>query len=123
MKIYLSLSLLALAAQPALASSQMASNDTAAIEPAGSLGDARRQELQRVADALSAEMRTKAGATTRESVEALKARIKAMKRPAPSDAPPPCEDCPEKVAAPRPSSASQERNHDCIDCVEEAILA
>jgi len=120
MKIYLSL--LALGAQPALASSQMASNDTAAIEPAGSSGNARRQELQRVADALSDEMRTKAGATTRESVEALKARIKAMKRPAPSDAPPPCEDCPDKVAAPRPSSASQERNHDCIDCVEEAIL-
>ncbi|MBB6125847.1 hypothetical protein [Sphingobium subterraneum] len=123
MKIYLSLSLLALGAQPALASSQMASNDTAAIEPAGSLGDARRQELQRVADALSAEMGTKAGATTREPVEVLKARVKAMKRPAPSDAPPPCEDCPEKAAAPRPSSASQERNHDCIDCVEEAILA
>ena len=60
----------------------MASNDTAAIEPAGSSGNARKQELQRVADALSDEMRTKAGATTRESVEALKARIKAMKRPA-----------------------------------------
>lgn len=123
MKIYLSLSLLALGAQPALASSQMASNGTDAIEPAGSLGDARRQELQRVADALSAEMGTKAGATTREPVEALKARVKAMKLPALSDAPPPCEDCPEKAAAPRPSSASQARNHDCIDCVEEAILA
>ena len=71
MKIYLTLSLRALGAQPALASSQMASNDTAAIEPASSLGDARGRELQRVADALSAEMRTKAGATTRESVEAV----------------------------------------------------
>lgn len=122
MRLYLPLALLALGAQPALASSQMASNDTAAIEPASSHGDARRRALQRVADALSAEMSTKAGATMRESVEAVKARIKAMKRPAPSDAQPSCEDCPEKVAAPRPSSASQERNHDCIDCVEEAIL-
>lgn len=122
MRLYLPLALLALGAQPALASSKMASNDTAAIEPASSHGDARRRELRRVADALSAEMRTKTGATMRESVEAVKARIKAMKRPAPSDAQPSCEDCPEKVAAPRPSSASQERNHDCIDCVEEAIL-
>jgi len=122
MKIYLSLALFALGAQPALASSQMPSIDKAAIEPAGSLGDARRQELQRVADALSAEMGTKAGATTREAVDALKARIKAMKRPAPSDAPPRCEDCPEKAAATRPDSASQVRNYDCIDCVEEAIL-
>lgn len=123
MKIYLSLTLLALGAQPALASLQMASNDTAAIEPASSHGDARRRELQRVADALSAEMSTKADATTREPVEVVKARIKAMKHPAPSDAQPSCEDCPEKAAATRPDSASQVRNHDCIDCVEEAILA
>ncbi|QOV96552.1 hypothetical protein [Novosphingobium sp. ES2-1] len=122
MRLYLPFALLALGAQPALASSKMASNDTAAIEPASSHWDARRRELQRVADALSAEMRTKTGATMRETVEAVKARIKAMKRPAPSDALPPCEDCPEKAAAPRPSSASQERNHDCITCVEEAIL-
>ncbi|AKM12215.1 hypothetical protein [Croceicoccus naphthovorans] len=123
MKIYLSLALFALGAQPALASSPVSSNAQAAADPGISIASVRAQGVQRVADALSAEMGTKAGATTREPVEVLKARVKAMKRPVPSDAPPPCEDCPEKVTEPRPSSASQARNHDCIDCVEEAILA
>lgn len=122
MKLYLPLALLALGAQPAFASSPVSNNAQAAADPGISIAPVRAQDAQRVADALSAEMSTKAGATMRESVEAVKARIKAMKRPAPSDAQPSCEDCPEKVAAPRPSSASQERNHDCITCVEEAIL-
>jgi hypothetical protein len=60
---------------------------------------------------------------TRDAVEAIKARIKAMKRPSPSAEQPDCDDCPDKAVAPRPDSASQVRNRDCIDCVEEAILA
>jgi hypothetical protein len=46
-----------------------------------------------------------------------------MKRPSPSAEQPDCDDCPDKAVAPRPGSASQVRNRDCIDCVEEAILA
>jgi hypothetical protein len=110
---------------PALAAAPAGSGlGATAIEPAVTIGyGGRAQELQRVADALTAEMGSKSGANTREAVEAMKARIKAMKRPSPADAPLPCEDCPEKAAAPRPDSASQVRNHDCITCVEEAILA
>lgn len=122
MRRYLPLALLALGVQPALASSPVSSNVQAAADPDISIAPVCAQDVQRVADALSAEMGTKAGATMHETEEAVKARIKAIKRPTQSDAPPSCEDCPEKVAAPRPSSASQERNHDCIDCVEEAIL-
>ncbi len=120
---YLSFILLALGAQPALASAPVGSEANATIAPSITIGSARAQELQRVADALTAEMGSKSGANTREAVEAMKARIKAMKHPSPADAPLPCEDCPEKAAAPRPDSASQVRNHDCITCVEEAILA
>ena len=118
---YLSFVLLALGAQPALAATPAGGDTAAAIAPA--IGSARAHELQRVADALTAEMSSTSGANTREAVEAMKARIKAMKHRSPADAPLPCEDCPEKVAAPRPDSASQVRNHDCITCVEEAILA
>ena len=46
-----------------------------------------------------------------------------MKRPSPAAEQPDCDDCPDKAVAPRPDSASQVRNRDCIDCVEEAILA
>jgi hypothetical protein len=120
---YLSFILLALGAQPALASAPVGSEANATIAPSITIGSARAQELQRVADALTAEMGSKSGANTREAVEAMKARIKAMKHPSPADAPLPCEDCPEKAAAPHPVSASQVRNHDCITCVEEAILA
>jgi TPP-dependent indolepyruvate ferredoxin oxidoreductase alpha subunit len=120
---YLSFILLALGAQPALAAAPAGSDTGAAIAPASAIASARAQQLQRVADALTAEMGSKSGANTREAVEAMKARIKAMKHPSPADAPLPCEDCPEKAAAPRPDSASQVRNHDCITCVEEAILA
>ena len=118
---YLSFVLLALGAQPALAATPAVGDTAAGIAPA--IGSARAHELQRVADALTAEMSSTSGANTREAVEAMKARIKAMKHPSPADAPLPCEDCPEKFAAPRPDSASQVRNHDCITCVEEAILA
>lgn len=120
---HLSFVLLALGAQPALAATPAGGDTGAAIAPASAIGSARAQELQRVADALTAEMGSKSGANTREAVEAMKARIKAMKHPSPADAPLPCEDCPEKAAVPRPDSASQVRNHDCITCVEEAILA
>lgn len=116
---YLSFVLLALGAQPALASTPVATD----TKPAIFVGYTRAQELQRVADRLTAEMGSKAGANTRAAVETMKARIKAMKRPFPGDAPLPCEDCPEKVTAPRPDSASQVNNNDCISCVEEAILA
>lgn len=122
MRLYLLLTLLALGAQPAFAASPVSSNGQASADPGISIAPVRAQDVQRVANALSAETGTKAGATMRETEEAVKARIKAMKRPTPSDAPPACEDCPQKVAAPRPSSASQKRNPDCIDCVEEAIL-
>jgi len=120
---YMSFVLLALGAQSALAAAPASGEAIVAISPATSTGSARAQELQRVADALTAEMGSKSGANTREAVEAMKARIKAMKHPSPADAPLPCEDCPEKAAAPRPDSASQVRIHDCITCVEEAILA
>lgn len=120
---YLSFILLALGAQPALAAAPAGSDAGAAIAPASAVASARPQELQRVADALTAEMGSKVGANTREAVETMKARIKAMKRPFPADAPLPCKDCPEKAAVPHPDSASQVRNHDCITCVEEAILA
>ena len=120
---YQSFKLFALGVQPALSAAPAGSDTGAAIAPASAIGSARAQELQRVADALTAEMGSKSGANTREAVEAMKARIKAMKRPSPAVAPLPCEDCPEKAAAPRPDSASQVRNRDCIDYVEEAILA
>lgn len=120
---YLLFALLALGAQPALASTPPASEATVAIEPALAVTSARAQELQRVADALTAEMGSKPGANMREAVEALKARIKVMKRPSASDAPRDCEDCPDKAAARRPGSASLVRNRDCIDCIEEAVLA
>ena len=81
------------------------------------------EQGQRVADALTAEASAKTGVNTRDSVETIKARIKAMKRPSPSAEQPDCDDCPDKAVAPRPGSASQVRNRDCIDCVEEAILA
>lgn len=119
----LSFALLALCAQPAIAAPHASSDTRAVIAPAISASSAHAQKLQRVANALTAEMDSKAGANTREAVEAMKARIKAMKRPSPADAPLPCEDCPEKAAAPRPDSASQVSNNDCITCVEEAILA
>ncbi|MCI1756974.1 MAG: hypothetical protein LKM31_15065 [Sphingobium sp.] len=83
----------------------------------------RSEQGQRVADALTAEASAKTGVNTRDAVETIKARIKAMKRPSPSAEQPDCDDCPDKAVAPRPDSASQVRNRDCIDCVEEAILA
>jgi hypothetical protein len=118
---YLFFALLAAGAQPSFAAEPGAG--LTAIEPAAAVAAVRRQELQRVADALTAEASAKIGVNTRDAVEAIKARFKAMKRPSPAAEQPDCDDCPDKAVAPRPDSASQVRNRDCIDCVEEAILA
>lgn len=118
---YLLFALLAAGAQPSFAAEPAAGLTT--TEPGAAVAAVRRQELQRVADALTAEASAKAGVNTRDAVEAIKARFKAMKRPSPAAEQPDCDDCPDKAVAPRPDSASQVRNRDCIDCVEEAILA
>ena len=120
---YLLFALLAAGAQPSLAAEPASGLGETAIEPAAAVVAVRRQALQRVADALTAEASAKTGVNTRDAVETIKARIKAMKRPSPSAEQPDCDDCPDKAVAPRPGSASQVRNRDCIDCVEEAILA
>ena len=120
---YLLFALLAAGAQPSLAAEPAVGLGESVIESAAAVTAVRRQELQRVADALTAEASSKTGVNTREAVEAIKARIKAMKRPSPHAGQPDCDDCPDKAVAPRPDSASQVRNRDCIDCVEEAILA
>ena len=114
---YLFIALVAVGAQPTLAATPAGPGETA-------VPSVRAQALQRVADAMSAEPGSRAGANTREAAEAIKARIKAMKRPTPPAEAADCEDCPEKAAAPaHPDSASQVRGFDSIDCVEEAILA
>ena len=120
---YLLFALLAAGAQPSLAAEPASGLGETAIEPAAAVAAVRRQALQRVADALTAEASAKTGVNTRDAVETIKARIKAMKRPSPSAEQPDCDDCPDKAVALRPDSASQVRNRDCIDCVEEAILA
>ena len=118
---YLLFALLAAGAQPSFAAEPAAG--LTATEPGAAVAAVRRQELQRVADALTAEASAKAGVNTRDAAPAIKARFKAMKRPSPAAEQPDCDDCPDKAVAPRPDSASQVRNRDCIDCVEEAILA
>ena len=120
---FLLFALLAAGAQPSLAAEPASGLGETAIEPAAAVTAVRRQELQRVADALTAEASAKAGVNTRDAAPAIKARFKAMKRPSPAAEQPDCDDCPDKAVAPRPDSASQVRNRDCIDCVEEAILA
>ena len=120
---YLLFALLAASAQPSLAAEPASGLGETAIEPAAAVSAVRRQELQRVADALTAEASAKAALNTRDAVEAIKTRFKAMKRPSPTAEQPDCDDYPDKAVAPRPDSASQVRNRDCIDCVEEAILA
>ena len=120
---YLLFALLAVGAQPSLAAEPASGLGETAIEPAAAVSAVRRQALQRVADALTAEASAKAALNTRDAVEAIKTRFKAMKRPSPTAEQPDCDDCPDKAVAPRPDSASQVRNRDCIDCVEEAILA
>jgi hypothetical protein len=120
---FLLFALLAAGAQPSLAAEPASGLGETAIEPAAAVVAVRRKELQRVADALTAEASAKTGVNTRDAVETIKARFKAMKRPSPAAEQPDCDDCPDKAVAPRPDSASQVRNRDCIDCVEEAILA
>ncbi len=120
---YLLFALLAAGAQPSLAAEPAVGLGESVIESAAAVTAVRRQELQRVADALTAEASAKAAVNMRDAVEAIKARIKAMKRPSPAAEQPDCDDCPDKAVAPRPDSASQVRNRDCIACVEEAILA
>jgi len=94
---YLLFALLALGAQPALASAPPAREAKAATEPAMAVTSVRALELQRVADALTAEMGSKAGANTREAIEAMKARIKAMKRASPPGGAQDCGECPDKA--------------------------
>ncbi len=120
---YLLFALIAAGAQPSLAAEPASGLGETAIEPAAAVSAVRRQELQRVADALNAEASAKAAVNTRDAAPAIKTRFKAMKRPSPTAEQPDCDDCPDKAVAPRPDSASQVRNRDCIDCVEEAILA
>ena len=120
---YLLFALLAAGAQPSFAAEPAVGLGESVIESAAAVTAVRRQELQRVADALTAEASAKAAVNMRDAAPAIKARIKAMKRPSPAAEQPDCDDCPDKAVAPRPDSASQVRNRDCIDCVEEAILA
>lgn len=117
---YLLFALLAAGAQPSLAAEPTSSLGETAIEPAPAVTAVRRQELQRVADALTAEVSAKAGVNTREAIEAMQARIKAMKRASPPGGARDCEECPDKAALPKPDSANQVR---ISDCIEEAILA
>ncbi len=120
---YLLFALLAAAAQPSLAAEPASGLGETAIEPAAAVSVVRRQELQRVADALNAEASAKAAVNTRDAAPAIKTRFKAMKRPSPTAEQPDCDDCPDKAVQPPPDSASQVRKSDCIDCIEEAILA
>ena len=120
---YLLFALLAVSSQPSLAAEPASGLGETAIEPATAVAAVRRQELQRVADALTAEASAKTSVNTREAAPAIKARIKAMKRPSPAAEQPDCDDCPDKAAAPQPHSASQTHKSDCIHCIDEAVLA
>lgn len=120
---YLLFALLAAGAQPSLAAEPASGLGETAIEPAAAVAAVRRQALQRVADALTAEASAKEGVNTRDAAPAIKARFKAMKRPSPAAEQQDCDDCPDKAVAPQPHSASQTRKSDCIDCVVKAVLA
>lgn len=120
---YLLFALLAAAAQPSLAAEPASGLGETAIEPAAAVSVVRRQELQRVADALNAEASAKAAVNTRDAAPAIKTRFKAMKRPSPTAEQPDCDDCPDKVVAPQPHSASQTHKSDCIHCIDKAVLA
>ena len=120
---FLLFALLAAGAQPSLAAEPASGLGETAIEPAAAVSAVRRQELQRVADALTAEASAKAALNTRDAVEAIKTRFKAMKRPSPSAEQPDCDDCPDKAAALKPHADSQTRKSDCIYCIDKAVLA
>ena len=74
---YLLFALLAAGAQPSLAAEPATGLGEIAIEPAAAITPARRQALQRVADALTAEASAKTGVNTRDAVEAIKALSRA----------------------------------------------
>ncbi len=120
---YLLFALLAAGAQPTLAAEPASGLGETTIEPATAVAEVRRQKLQRVADALTAEASAIAGVNMREAAPAIKARLKAMKRPSPAAEQPDCDDCPDKAAAPQPHSASQTHKSDCIHCIDKAVLA
>lgn len=120
---YLLFALIAAGAQPSLAAEPASGLGETAIEPAAAVSAVRRQELQRVADALIAEASAKAAVNTRDAAPAIKTRFKAMKRPSPTAEQPDCDDCPDKVVAPQPHSASQTHKSDCIHCSDKAVLA
>ena len=115
---YLLFALLAAGAQPSLAAEPASGLGETAIEPAAAVSAVRRQELQRVADALTAEASAKAAVNMRDAVEAIKARIKAMKRPSPAAEQPDCADCPDKGAVRHLHSASEASAADCIHCID-----
>ena len=115
---FLLFALLAAGAQPSLAAEPASGLGETAIEPAAAVTAVRRQELQRVADALTAEASAKTGVNTRDSVETIKARIKAMKRPSPAAEQPDCAHCPDKGAVRHLHSASEASAADCIHCID-----
>ena len=120
---YLLFALLAAGAQPTLAAEPASGLGETTIEPATAVAEVRRQKLQRVADALTAEASAKAAVNTRDAAPAIKARFKAIKRPSPTAEQSDCDDCPDKAAAPQPHSASQTHKSDCIHCIDKAVLA
>ncbi len=91
---YLLFALLAAGAQPSFAAEPAVGLGESVIESAAAVTAVRRQELQRVADALTAEASAKAAVNMRIAVEAIKARIKAMKRPSPAAEQQDCADLP-----------------------------
>ena len=115
---YLLFALLAAGAQPSLAAEPAVGLGESVIESAAAVTAVRRQELQRVADALTAEASAKAAVNMRDAVEAIKARIKAMKRPSPAAEQPDCAHCPDKGAVRHLHSASEASAADCIHCID-----
>lgn len=120
---YLLFALLAAGAQPSLAAEPASGLGETAIEPAAAVAAVRRQALQRVADALTAEASAKAAVNARDAAPAIKARYKALKRPSPAAEQSDCDDCSDKAVAPQPHSASQTHKSDCIYCIDKAVLA
>ena len=115
---YLLFALLAAGAQPSLAAEPAVGLGENVIESAAAVAAVRRQELQRVADALTAEASAKAAVNMRDAAPADKARYKALKRPSPAAEQPDCADCPDKGAVRHLHSASEASAADCIHCID-----
>ena len=115
---YLLFALLAAGAQPSLAAEPAVGLGENVIESAAAVAAVRRQELQRVADALTAEASAKAAVNARDAAPAIKARYKALKRPSPAAEQPDCADCPDKGAVRHLHSASEASAADCIHCID-----